>query len=244
MTSIKEETFVAEIDHLDGKGNGRSAVWIESDKGFNPRKLKLTIPQTLPGESVQVVVDRPDKRTRKVMPAEILSASPERTEAPCPHFELCGGCVWQHWTYEGQLKHKTEQVKKAMGAEGHDSELVLDTIGMEDPWHYRNKMEFTFSREGDIGMHEQGNFRKIIPLETCLIAGRNMVDGMLEVSEWVKEFGLKGYDKDAHEGLLRHLIAASCSEPPPFSRRSMITPSTFASLSSPNRLKTSRVVLL
>ncbi|WP_318615831.1 23S rRNA (uracil(1939)-C(5))-methyltransferase RlmD [Sporosarcina sp. YIM B06819] len=206
MTTIKEETFVAEIDHLDSKGNGQAAVWRESDKGFNPRKLKLTIPQTLPGESVEVVVERPDKRRWKVMPTRIVAASPERTDAPCPHFELCGGCVWQHWTYEGQLKHKTEQVKNALQREGLDAELVLDTIGMEDPWHYRNKMEFTFSPEGHIGMHEQGNFRKIIPLETCLIAGPNMVDGMLEVSEWVKEFGLKGYDKDAHEGLLRHLM--------------------------------------
>jgi len=77
---------------------------------------------------------------------------------------------------------------------------------MDDPWQYRNKMEFTFSPEGDIGQHEQGNFRKIIPLETCLIAGQNMVDGMLEVGEWVKEFGLKGYDNDAHNGLLRHLM--------------------------------------
>ncbi|WP_391201396.1 23S rRNA (uracil(1939)-C(5))-methyltransferase RlmD [Psychrobacillus sp. L4] len=206
MTIIKDETFVVEIDHIDYKGNGQAVIWFENDKGFKPRKLKLTIPHTLKGESVQVVVDHPDKRRRKAMPIEILAASPERTDAPCPHFELCGGCVWQHWTYEGQLKHKTEQVKNALKREGLDSELVLDTIGMDDPWHYRNKMEFTFSPEGDIGLHEQGNFRKIIPLETCLIAGQNMVDGMLEVGEWVKEFGLKGYDKDAHDGLLRHLM--------------------------------------
>ncbi|WP_424991983.1 23S rRNA (uracil(1939)-C(5))-methyltransferase RlmD [Paenibacillus castaneae] len=197
--------LVAEIDHLDEKGNGQAVILRES-KGSNPRKLRLTIPQTLIGESVQVVVDDPDKKRKKVMPEEILLASPERTDAPCPHFELCGGCVWQHWTYEGQLKHKTNHVKNALKRVGLDSELVLDTIGMDDPWHYRNKMEFTFSPEGDIGMHEQGNFRKIIPLETCLIAGRNMVDGMLEVGEWVKEFGLKGYDKDTHEGLLRHLM--------------------------------------
>lgn len=205
MTNIKEQTLVAEIDHLDEKGNGLAVIWRES-KGSNPRKLKLTIPQTLIGESIQVVVDDPDKKRRKVMAEEILVASPERTDAPCPHFELCGGCVWQHWTYEGQLKHKTNHVKSALEREGLDSELVLDTIGMDDQWHYRNKMEFTFSPEGDLGMHEQGNFRKIIPLETCLIAGRNMVDGMLEVGEWVKEFNLNGYDKDAHEGLLRHLM--------------------------------------
>ncbi|WP_313894517.1 23S rRNA (uracil(1939)-C(5))-methyltransferase RlmD [Psychrobacillus sp.] len=206
MTNIKEETFIAEIDHLDYKGNGQAVIWRENETESKPKKLKLTIPQTLKGESVKVIVDDPEKRRRKVMPIKILAASPERTDAPCPHFELCGGCVWQHWTYEGQLKHKTEQVKNALKREGIDSELVLNTIGMDEPWHYRNKMEFTFSREGDIGLHEQGNFRKIIPLETCLIAGKNMVDGMLEVSKWVKEFDLKGYDKDAHEGLLRHLM--------------------------------------
>lgn len=206
MTEIKNVTLVAEIDHVDDKGNGQAVIWRESDKGNNPRKLKLTIPQTLPGESVEVVVDNPDKRRRKVMPQEILKANPDRTDAPCPHFERCGGCVWQHWSYAGQLKHKTAKVKAALSGEGLDPELVRDTIGMDDPWHYRNKMEFTFSPEGEIGLHEQGNFRKIISLETCLIAGRNMVDGMLEVGSWVKEFGLKGYDKDAHEGLLRHLM--------------------------------------
>lgn len=206
MTNIKEETLIAKIDHLDDRGNGQAVIWRESDKGYNPRKLKLTIPQTLIGESVQVVVDNPEKRRRKVEAGEILVASPERTAPACPHFELCGGCVWQHWTYEGQLKHKTAQVKNALEREGLDSGLVLDTIGADNPWHYRNKMEFTFSPDGEMGQHEQGNFRKIIPLETCLIAGENMVDGMLEVRDWVKEFGLKGYNKDAHEGLLRHLM--------------------------------------
>ncbi|WP_435372051.1 23S rRNA (uracil(1939)-C(5))-methyltransferase RlmD [Sporosarcina luteola] len=203
--------MVAEIDHLDRKGNGQAAIWRENELG-NKRKLKLVIPQTLPGETVQVTVEDPTLRWSKVLPEEILAANPDRIEAPCPHFELCGGCVWQHWSYDGQLKHKTEHVKKALENVGMNPDLVHDTIGMDEQWHYRNKMEFTFSPEGNLGLHEQGNFRNIIPLETCLIAGRNMVDATMEVSEWVKEFGLPGYNKDTHEGLLRHLMVRESFE--------------------------------
>lgn len=205
MTTVEKETMIAEIDHIDDKGNGQAVLWREST-GSNPKKLRLTIPRTIPGESVEVVLNHPILRKKKAMPEEILVASPERTDASCPHYNLCGGCMWQHWSYEGQLKQKTNHVKDALRSVGMNSDLVEDTIGMETPWHYRNKMEFTFSPEGDLGLHEQGNYLKIIPLETCLIAGRNIVEAMLEVSDWVKEFDLKGYNKELHAGLLRNLM--------------------------------------
>ena len=84
--------------------------------------------------------------------------------------------------------------------------MVQDTIGTDNPWPYRNKMEFTFAPDGSMGLHEQGNFRKIISLETCLIAGKEMVEASMEVADWAKQHVLKGYNKDAHEGLLRHLM--------------------------------------
>src|SRR5690606_24202025 len=130
----------------------------------------------------------------------------ERTEPLCPHFTRCGGCVWQHWQYEGQLKQKTEHVRQALISNGFDPSLVLDAIGMKNPWHYRNKMEFTFAPDGSMGLHEQGNFRKIISLETCLIASKGMTEAALAVARWAKENKLPGYDKQNHEGLLRHLM--------------------------------------
>ncbi|WP_409305898.1 23S rRNA (uracil(1939)-C(5))-methyltransferase RlmD [Peribacillus sp. SCS-155] len=195
----------AEIHRLDDRGSGQAVIWRENEHG-NLRKLKLTIPQTLPGEKVDVTVAKPEKRRWKAMPNEILEVHPERTAPPCPHFEKCGGCVWQHWQYEGQLKQKTNHVKEAIEAQGFDPNLVLDTIGMDDPWHYRNKMEFTFAPDGSLGLHEQGNFRKVISLETCLIAGKEMVEAAMEVAEWTKSHQLSGYNKDLHDGLLRHLM--------------------------------------
>ncbi|WP_408005960.1 23S rRNA (uracil(1939)-C(5))-methyltransferase RlmD [Rossellomorea vietnamensis] len=197
--------MVATIEELDQKGSGQAVIWRENELG-NPKKLRLTIPQTLIGEKVKVTVDQPDRRRRKAMADEILEANPERIEPPCPHFDRCGGCVWQHWDYEGQLKHKTDHVKEALNGQGFDPALVRDTMGMDNPWRYRNKMEFTFSPDGALGLHEQGNFRKIISLETCLIASEEMVEATMEVADWVKDHDLQGYDKDKHEGLLRHLM--------------------------------------
>ena len=199
------ETMVAEINDLDVKGSGQAVIWRENEHGIL-KKLRLTIPQTLPGEKVRVTVDQPERRKRRAMAEEILESHPERIGTACQHFEKCGGCVWQHWDYKGQLKQKTNHVKQAIESQGFDPSLVQDTIGMDEPWHYRNKMEFTFAPDGSMGLHEQGNFRKIISLETCLIAGKEMVEASMEVADWAKHHQLAGYNKDAHEGLLRHLM--------------------------------------
>lgn len=205
MSTTVGSSFITEIRQLDKNGAGQAVVWHENEKG-NSKKLKLTVPETLPGEKVRVTVDKPERRRRKALLEEIIEAHPERVGPACPHFSLCGGCVWQHWQYAGQLQEKTNHVKHALEAQGFEPYLVQDTMGMEDPWHYRNKMEFTFSPDGTLGLHEQGNFRKIISLETCLIAGKKMVEAAMDIAKWASDHHLSGYNKDTHEGLLRHLM--------------------------------------
>lgn len=203
--SQQGEMMTVEINRLDRKGAGRTVLWRENEHG-NKKKLTLTVPHTLPGETVQVFVNEPHRRRQQAKVKQILNPHPERIEALCPHFERCGGCVWQHWRYSGQLEQKTKMVKDAIASQGFNPDLVKPTIGMEEPWHYRNKMEFTFAPDGSLGLHEQGNFRKIIPLETCYIANEAMSDLAVVVGKWAKAHQLPGYNKDTHEGLLRHLM--------------------------------------
>lgn len=205
MSKQEFEIHTVKIEKLNKKGSGVGTVWRDTS-GSNPRKLKLNVPQTLIDEEVKVTVTHPNRKTAKPLPDEIVSASPERITPACPHFEMCGGCVWQHWDYEYQLNYKTDEVKKFLVQNGFDTTGVRDAIGTEYPWEFRNKMEFTFGKEGALGLHELGNFRNVIDLDTCLIAGRDMVEAMLEVSEWQNDHDLSGYDKDQHRGLLRNLM--------------------------------------
>ena len=71
------ETMVAEINDLDVKGSGQAVIWRENEHGIL-KKLRLTIPQTLPGEKVRVTVDQPERRKRRAMAEEILESHPER----------------------------------------------------------------------------------------------------------------------------------------------------------------------
>lgn len=202
---MKKKKVQVGISDLDRNGFGQSAIWRKNELG-NPKKVKLYIPQTIPGETVQVTIEDNERKWQKAMPDHVVKQHPDRTVPPCPHFDKCGGCVWQHWQYEGQLEQKITYVKEALKTHGFDPFLVEEIIGMKQPWHYRNKMEFTFSPQGELGLHQQGEFRTIIPLETCLIARPETVAVAMEVADWAKEHQLTGYDKDKKEGLLRNLM--------------------------------------
>lgn len=105
----------------------------------------------LPGERavVQVVEDRPDYARAETLSVE--RAAPERVEPPCPYFTAgCGGCSWQHADYGAQLLYKQRVVEQQLRRIGHFEDaatLVQPTIGMLQPWHYRNQARFTVGRK-------------------------------------------------------------------------------------------------
>ncbi|WP_102028779.1 23S rRNA (uracil(1939)-C(5))-methyltransferase RlmD [Salirhabdus sp. Marseille-P4669] len=169
----------------------------------------LFVPYGLPGEKAIVKVLKVKKNFGYGKLMKVLEQSPARIEPPCDVFYQCGGCQLQHMSYEMQLEVKQKQVKDALRKLGHIEGIPIHpTIGMEDPWRYRNKVQIPV--RGVEGRLETGFFKKrshdIIDMDTCPITDEQndrMVEAIRRIAE---DAGIAPYDEEHHKGTLRHIM--------------------------------------
>lgn len=119
------------------------------------------IPLALPGDRVRAKVTEVKKRFLRGQLVEVIEAGPARCQPRCPSFGRCGGCHIQHLDYRSQLEYKTHWVREVLTRIGGLEEVpVLPTLGMENPWHYRNKIRLhVVAREGQLrlGLYAPGS---------------------------------------------------------------------------------------
>lgn len=202
------EILEVTIEKFDHKGRG-VAKYVHPPVGSQSQgpNLFIHVPSTLPGDIVQVTVENARGRRRAVVDYDkIIQPAPTRIGQWAEGEPRAGGTPLGFMDYQAQLDYKENYVKECLVGEGFSEELVQPILGMEDPYFYRNKMELTFGKDGAIGMHEQGNYRRIVDYKESLIAPEEMLEVKNEVSAWQQEWKLASYDKDTKEGLLRHLM--------------------------------------
>lgn len=172
---------------------------------------KVIVKNAIPGQKVRFVINKKRNGKCEGRLLEVLEASSlERREDACPHFGVCGGCLYQSLPYEEQLKIKEEQIKalldsvcKSYEFEGIKGSPISDG--------YRNKMEFSFGDEYKggplaLGMHKRGSFYDIVNTPQCQIVHEDFRKILTATLEYLTEKGMGYYRKLQHEGYLRHLL--------------------------------------
>jgi 23S rRNA (uracil1939-C5)-methyltransferase len=129
----------------------------------------IRVPLGIPGEKVRVEVAGGEKRNPRAKLLEILSPAPERVTPPCKHFGVCGGCHWQHISYEGQSRFKRDNLYTQLQRIGRQAQpTVLPVMGLADPWAYRNHVQLGFDPMGVLG-YKALRSHDIVPIEECWI---------------------------------------------------------------------------
>ncbi|WP_251621805.1 23S rRNA (uracil(1939)-C(5))-methyltransferase RlmD [Odoribacter lunatus] len=189
----------------------------------------LFVPNTVPGDVVDVQVTRKRKSFLEGFVVKTHRLSELRVTPFCPHFGICGGCKWQNLPYDMQLKFKQQEIIDNLERIGKVKlQNVYPIIGSARTTHYRNKLEFTFSNKrfltkeeisegGDIerspalGFHVPGLFDKVVDIQTCFLQAAPSD----EIRNFIKEYALKNklafFDIRNQEGFLRTLIIRTSS---------------------------------
>src|SRR5205807_3705258 len=196
----KGEELELRVDSLAYGGNGVARL-----NGF-----VVFVRRGLPGDGVRARVTKVKRSHAEALATEVLSPGPARVDAPCAHYPACGGCRFQDLAYEAQVEQKQAQVRDALVRLGGFAEPPLEEIiPATERFHYRNKLEYSFTRTPDgaaLGFHKAGRWDEVLEIERCWLTTElgNAIRGA--VRDWAREEGLEAYDQADGSGYLRHLV--------------------------------------
>lgn len=170
--------------------------------------MAIFVPRALPEERILAQITRVEKRYAFARVMEVLTPSAQRVQPACPYAKLCGGCSCQHMSYAAQLDFKRAQVENCMRHIAAQTIAVQPVIGMDEPWHYRNKISVPVSGSKGaplIGYYAPRSHR-VVDVERCLIAREQGNSVIAAVRKWMQEYAIAPYDERTHTGLIRHIM--------------------------------------
>lgn len=199
MSIQKNQEYI--VDIIDNGFEGEGIAKIDN--------FTIFIPGTIKGEKVRVLIVKVLSSHGFGKVIEILEKSQARQDVDCNTYKRCGGCNLRHVKYEETLKMKQNAVQSLVNKTLKNKLRIKETVGMENPLHYRNKAQYPIgiNKKGEpvIGVFANRT-HEVIPIDNCLIQNKKSEEIAKFIIEFIKEKNISIYDEKKGKGLVRHIV--------------------------------------
>ncbi len=195
----KNEEYVVDIIDNGFEGEGIAKI----------NNFTIFIPNSIKGEKVKVLIVKVLSSHAFGKVVEILEKSNRRIESDCNTYKRCGGCNLRHIQYSETLNMKRNAVQSLVNKTLDTKIEVEETLGMEYPYHYRNKAQYP------VGIDKKGKpvigvfanrTHEIIPIKNCLIQNQKTEEIAKYIIEYITENHISIYNEKTRKGLIRHIV--------------------------------------
>ena len=199
MVVEKNKEYVVEI--IDNGYEGEGIAKIED--------FTIFIKGAIKGEICKILIVKVNKSFAFGKLLEVIQKSEYRVEADCTTYNRCGGCSLRHVKYEQTLKMKKDMVQNLVNKTLTTPITVNNVIGMEQPFHYRNKLQYPIGKNKE-GIPVMGVFanrtHEIVPVDKCFIQNEEAEEIAKFIFTFIKQNNISIYDEKSQKGAIRHIV--------------------------------------
>ena len=199
MSIQKNQEYI--VDIIDNGFEGEGIAKIDNFTIFVPGAIK--------GEKIKILIVKVLSSHAFGKILEIINESETRQNSDCLTYKRCGGCNLRHIKYEETLRMKQNAVQSLVNKTLKNKLKVEETVGMENPFHYRNKAQYPLgvNKEGKpvIGVFANRT-HEVIPMEKCLIQNPQSEEIGKFILEFIKQNNISIYYEKTGKGLFRHIV--------------------------------------
>ena len=166
------------------------------------------VPNLLVGEKASIEIYKRVSNIFYGKVIKLIEKSKDRVNPPCSYYKDCGGCNLQHMNYLSQLTFKKQQVINAYKKVAKLNVDVLDTIGMDVPYAYRNKVQLPVSSDKKktiLGFYKE-NTHDVVSIDKCLLQDDISNDIVIRIRKMLNELHIEAYNEDTRKGYIRHIL--------------------------------------